>query len=145
MDRKEFIKTCGLACLCGTAVGMLLDSCASINHYAQATVTDNLATVKKTEFTKMVKGKATELRYVIVKTEKLAFPIYLRHQDGVYTALLMKCTHQGCELQAHGSFLVCPCHGSEFTDDGTVQNPPADQNLLSYKTSTDNESIYIHL
>lgn len=145
MDRKEFIKTCGLACLGGTAFGMLVESCASVNHYAQATVTDKLITVKKTEFTKMVKGKPVEIYYVIVKTEKLPFPVYLRKGDGTYTALLMKCTHQGCELQAHGSYLVCPCHGSEFSDHGEVQNPPADQNLLSYKTSSDNENIYIHL
>ena len=145
MDRKEFIKTCSLACLGGTAFGMLLESCGSINHYAQATASDNLITLKKTEFTKMVKGKSVELKYVIVKTEKLAFPIYLHHHNGAYTALLMKCTHQGCELQAQGSYLVCPCHGSEFTDDGAVQNPPAEQNLLTYKTSADNENIYIHL
>lgn len=145
MDRKEFIRTCGLACMGGAAFGMLLESCGSINHYVQATVAENLVTVQKTEFTKMVKGKAVEIRYAIIKTEKLPFPIYVHQSNGTYNALLMKCTHQGCELQAHGSFLVCPCHGSEFTDAGEVQNPPADQNLLTYKTTTDNENIYIHL
>jgi cytochrome b6-f complex iron-sulfur subunit len=62
-----------------------------------------------------------------------------------YSALLLQCTHKGCELQPQGNFLICPCHGSEFTNKGVVQNPPAEQNLKTFKTSTDNENIYIYL
>ena len=57
----------------------------------------------------------------------------------------MQCTHKGCELQAQGDFLICPCHGSEFTNQGVVQNPPAEQDLQTFKISIDNENIYIYL
>lgn len=146
MDRKVFIKTCGFACIGGTAFMALLQSCASTNYFAQTAFEENQILIKKTEFLKMEKEKITERKFVLVKTEKFGYPIgiYKINEDD-YSALLLQCTHKGCELQPQGNFLVCPCHGSEFTNKGVVQNPPAEQNLKTFKTSTDNENIYIYI
>ena len=146
MDRKEFIKTCGYACLGGTALVALLQSCASTNYFAQTAFEENRILIKKTEFLKTEKEKIAERKFVLVKTEKFGYPIGIyKINENEYSALLLQCTHKGCELQPHGNFLVCPCHGSEFTNKGVVQNPPAEQNLKTFKTSTDNENIYIYL
>jgi len=81
-----------------------------------------------------------------LKNDKLDYPILLhRVNDDDYRALLMLCTHKGCELQLQGDFLLCPCHGSEFSNTGVVQNPPAQENLKTFTTRIDDEHIYISL
>ena len=146
MDRKEFIKTCGFACLGGSALVTLLESCASSNYFALSTLDRNQLLVKKSEFIKIGKNTQTLRKYVLVKTDKFSFPIVVyRLGSENYSALLLQCTHKGCELQPQGDYLVCPCHGSEFTNQGIVQNPPAEQNLQNFKTTTDDENIYIQL
>jgi len=55
----------------------------------------------------------------------------VRLEDGGFLAIYRRCTHLGCAVpfdQATQQF-VCPCHGSEFTVDGTVLNPPASRPL----------------
>jgi cytochrome b6-f complex iron-sulfur subunit len=83
---------------------------------------------------------------VLIRNERFNFPICVYKLDeNNYTALLMECTHRSCELQPQGTYLICPCHGSEFNNKGVVQNPPAEQNLRTFKITTDNEHIYIQL
>jgi cytochrome b6-f complex iron-sulfur subunit len=55
----------------------------------------------------------------------------VRLQDGGLLAVYRRCTHLGCAVPyepAVGQF-VCPCHGSEFTTEGDVLNPPAPRPL----------------
>lgn len=146
MDRKEFIKTCGYVCLGGTALAALLQSCSSTNYFAESSLEENWILVKKDEFLKTEKEKITERKFVLVKNEKFGYPIGVyKIKKDEFSALLLQCTHKGCELQPQGNFLICPCHGSEFTNKGIVQNPPAEQNLKIFKTSTDDENVYIYL
>lgn len=146
MDRKEFIKTCGFACLSGSVFSTVLQGCGSANYFAQNTVADKILTIQKSEFIKVDKDKQTERKYVLVKLEKFNFPICIYKLDkDTYSALFMECSHKGCELQPHGVYLICPCHGSEFSNKGVVQNPPAEENLISFKTTTDDDNIYIQL
>jgi Rieske Fe-S protein len=145
MDRKTFIKTCGFACL-GSSVLTMLEGCVSPEYVAQTILQDRKIVLKKTEFFYIQKDKHIERKYVLVRNDKFRFPIYVRKQtEQLYSALLMECTHRSCELNPQGDFLVCPCHGSEFSNEGVVQNPPATRNLSYFKTSTDDENIYIHL
>ncbi len=146
MNRKEFIKTCGFACLGSTGLGLLLKSCVSSNYFAQTSIIENRILINKTEFQKTEKEKITERKFVLIKSEKFAYPIGLyKISDNEFSALLLQCTHNSCELQPQGDFLICPCHGSEFSNKGIVQNPPAEQNLQGFKTTTDNDYIYIHI
>ena len=55
----------------------------------------------------------------------------VRLEDGGLLAIYRRCTHLGCAVpfdQGAGQF-VCPCHGSAFTPDGDVLNPPAPRPL----------------
>ncbi len=146
MDRKEFIKTCGIACLGGSALSIFLQSCASANYFAAATFSENKIILRKAEFIRTEKEKVTQRKYVLVKTEKLNYPVCIyKTEEEEYTALLLECTHKGCELHPSGDYLICPCHGSEFTNKGIVQNPPAEENLKTFLITTDHENIYIQL
>jgi cytochrome b6-f complex iron-sulfur subunit len=146
MDRKEFIRTCGFACLGGTTLAALLESCAGTNYFAQTSYANNQIAIRKSEFIKVTKDKSIQRKYVLVRHDKFNFPICIYKLDEEnYSALLMQCTHRGCELQPNGDYLVCPCHGSEFTNKGVVQNPPAEQDLQTFKISTDNENIYLYI
>jgi cytochrome b6-f complex iron-sulfur subunit len=146
MDRKEFLITCGYACLCGGTLLTIVEGCGTTTHIAQSSLTNNQIIINRSEFLVIKKDKKHYRKYVIVKTEKLQFPICVfRFADEEYTALLMRCTHRNCELKPEGEYLVCPCHGSEFTNKGIVSHTPAEQNLETFKTTTDNEDIYIHL
>lgn len=146
MDRKEFIKTCGLACLGGIATVLINQACTG-THYVTATVSQNkLLTIRKSEFEKTGKDNRGLRSYILVKPAELNFPVCIYYLGGNgYSALLLECTHSGCELSPRGDFLVCPCHGSEFSKLGVVQNPPAENNLKSFKITTDDENIYVQL
>lgn len=61
----------------------------------------------------------------------------VRLQDGGFLAIYRRCTHLGCAVpfdQASGQF-VCPCHGSAFTMEGDVLNPPAPRPLDLFEMS----------
>lgn len=54
-----------------------------------------------------------------------------RLADGGFVALYQRCTHLGCTVpwdQAQNAF-ICPCHNSQFGQDGAVHNPPAPRPL----------------
>ncbi len=146
MKRKEFIKAGGLACIAGIMLPAFLQGCSSAAHVAQAKQEGDQLILKKSEFIKIEKGRTTEMDYVLVRTEQFEFPICVyKLEDGNYSALLLKCTHSGCELEPNKHYLACPCHGSEFSKTGEVQNPPAEQNLKTFKIKTDLENIYLYL
>ncbi len=146
MNRKEFIRTCGFACLSGSTLLALLESCASTNYYAKTIYNNNKIIISKSEFIENVKNRKIKRKHVFVNHDKYNFPICVfKLNEEIYTALLMECTHKGCELIAQGDFLVCPCHGSEFTNHGQVLNPPAEQNLKSFKTIVDTDNIYLYV
>jgi len=54
----------------------------------------------------------------------------IRHTDGTFTTFDMHCTHLSCPYEwsspggTEGVF-ACPCHGSVFRKDGSVQHGPA--------------------
>ena len=65
----------------------------------------------------------------------------VRLKDGGFLAVYRRCTHLGCAVPyepAAGQF-VCPCHGSAFTTEGDVLNPPAPRPLDLFALSI-NES-----
>jgi cytochrome b6-f complex iron-sulfur subunit len=144
MERKEFIKQGCSLCVGGLFLSAFLQSCAT-TYYATAVLQGSVLQVKKSEFTEVKKDVAKQRPFVLVRHEKMRFPIALYKTEGGYSALLMECTHNSCELSPHGDYLICPCHGSEFNKNGQVQNPPAENDLRTFKVTHDNESIFIHL
>ncbi len=142
MERKEFIKTCGFACLGGLFATSLLEGCGSSKMIA-GTINHSDLVVPVTVF---AQGKDSFKKYVVVQHESLKYPVCVyRASKTEYTALLMRCTHQGAELQVFGDRLECPAHGSQFSNTGKVQNGPADTNLRSFPVRVDDNQIYISL
>ncbi len=141
MQRRDFLKNCSLFYATGIGVAILTESCGSI-YYASSKKDEGKIIVKKNEF---IDTNKVIRKFVVIRPEKLQFPICIYKNENEYNALYMQCTHQGCELQPNKSFLVCPCHGSEFSNTGKVQSPPADSDLKQFKINTDNENIYIQL
>lgn len=145
MERKEFLKKCGQLCLGGIVIGGLLESCAG-NYYAISKIENDIISIKKSEFIEVKDGNSKPRKYILVRSEKLNFPLSVyKLNENTYSALLMECSHKSCELNPHGDYLICPCHGSEFNNLGQVQNPPAETDLKTFKITHDNENIYIHL
>ncbi len=137
MERRNFIKSCSILCASTLGVSTLLQSCKS-TFYIPNSFDANRIVIKKADF--------LENKFVLVKNEKLQAPIYLtKHSDTDFSAVLMLCTHKGCELSTAGNYLVCPCHGSEFSNVGKVLNPPAEKDLEKFAITTDASFIYIQL
>lgn len=145
MDRKDFLKTCGMAIVGIPFASMLLTSCESI-YYATSSIKNDRIVVPLSEFEIIKKNATTYRSFVMVKTSNQDFPICLyKTGENQYTASLMKCTHRGCELNVGGGIYSCPCHGSEFDTKGGVLEGPADQDLKTFKTFIENENIYIQI
>lgn len=49
---------------------------------------------------------------------------------GVFEAFAARCTHAGCALKISDGVVVCPCHGSRFGFDGSVERGPAVDPLI---------------
>lgn len=145
MDRKEFIKTCGSACLGFSAFGIVMQGCASSKRINVAIEGENMI-LPISAFEIEKKGMKKLRSYIIAQNERLQYPICVYHLGSDdYAALLMRCSHQGTELQVFGDKLHCPAHGSEFSNEGTVTNGPASSNLRSFPITVDNNQLKIAL
>lgn len=145
MDRKEFIKTCGFACLGASTLGLLLQSCAGSKIISAQILGENII-VPLTNFEVIKNNEKSFRKYVVVQNDQLKFPICVyRFSDKEYTALYMQCTHQGAELTAYGDKIVCAAHGSEFDNKGNVTNAPADKPLKSFPVQIENQNLKISL
>lgn len=127
--RRSFLKTgCRAACLVATvgSVGTLVSSCYSAKYVAVKRNGGQL----EMPVTDMKDAAGNPKRYAVLEHDSLNFPVVVfQNTPGSYTAFLLKCTHQGNELQAGGEYLVCNAHGSEFDSRGHVKQGPATQNL----------------
>ena len=144
MERRKFIRSCGYATLGIPLLTSTLTSCGSI-HYALVNRENDRLVVMKSEFWQVKKEKKIPRDHVLVELQGAGFPILLHKiNEDEYHASLMKCTHRGCELNVGGGILTCPCHGSEFATTGKLLEGPADTDLKSFRTSADQDHIYIY-
>jgi Rieske Fe-S protein len=145
MNRNEFLKSCGYVCLGFAGFATTMESCTTIK-LIQTTSENRILRISKAEFSEENHSKIKTRKYILVKTSELDFPIVLyRFSDSDFSALLLKCPHQGSELNVNGDLLTCPAHGSEFNNKGKIIQGPADKMLQSYTVSSDIHTIYIHL
>jgi nitrite reductase/ring-hydroxylating ferredoxin subunit len=142
MKREEFLKTCGFACLGGALLSVLLEGCAGSGKTVAGAIEETDLVIPVADF----QNKGSFRKYVVVQHEKLKYPVCVyRFSETEYAALLMRCPHQGAELQVFGSRLQCPAHGSEFDEKGVVKNGPADSNLRTFPVTEQNHQLYISL
>ncbi|WP_461452352.1 Rieske (2Fe-2S) protein [Mucilaginibacter sp.] len=141
MERKDFLKTCGFACLSGSVLIGALEGC-STSKMVTGTINNSNLIVPMASF----QNKGLFNKYIVVQQERLKYPICVyRFTETDYSAVLMRCTHQGAELQVFGDKLECPAHGSVFSDTGKVQNGPADTNLRTFPVIVQNDQLLISL
>jgi nitrite reductase/ring-hydroxylating ferredoxin subunit len=68
-----------------------------------------------------------------------------RDERGLY-AILATCMHLGCLVEQREQSFECPCHGSRFDVDGSVQRGPAERSLTRAALSLDAEGrVVLHL
>lgn len=145
MHRRDFIKSACTACLSVTALSVLVSGCGAVK-YVSGTIGRDGVTISKDEFLVKQKGGTAYSSFVIVRNDALKFPICIyRFSEQEYSALWMKCTHQGAELQASGDVLQCPAHGSEFNNRGVVRSGPASANLRTFPVIVNNNELFIDL
>ena len=146
MNRKEFVKSCGASCV-GLLIGpLLLEGCAG-TKYVTAPIEGNDMVMPLSSFDIIKENEPIRYRrYVVVQNDTLQFPICVyRLSEVSYSALWMKCTHQGTELHVFGNKLQCPAHGSEFTNTGAVQNGPAAEHLRTFAVAITDNVLKINL
>jgi cytochrome b6-f complex iron-sulfur subunit len=124
------------ALCCGVGITTLFESCVSVAQI-QVPIIDNSLKLDASVF--------QDKDYVVIKNDRFPAPIYIHKENGSYKASLMLCTHRNCELNVTGSFLSCPCHGSEFSNKGKVLTGPADKDLQRFKLRVEGSTIIIDL
>lgn len=131
----------GCACLGALSAGVLLQGCMATKAL-NATINADQITLSKSEF----ESKKGFFKYLIVRNDALQYPIYLfRFSELEYSALYLRCTHQGNELNAYGDKLVCSAHGSEFDNRGEVTTGPATEPLHLFPVKITNDDLIISI
>ena len=145
MIRRKFITTSCIRCMSGGFMLALLEGCNS-SKIITADIIDSDMVVPLSDFEIKKGNKGKFQKHLVVQNDKLQYPICVyRFDENNYEALLMKCTHQGTELQVFGDKLQCPAHGSEFNNHGKVQNGPANTSLRTFPVTIVNNQLKISL
>jgi cytochrome b6-f complex iron-sulfur subunit len=69
----------------------------------------------------------------------------VRLGDGGFMAVYHRCTHLGCTVpwDPTAQKFICPCHNSQFDQQGTVENPPAPRPLDLFAVSIENGEVKV--
>ena len=144
MDRKQFLKTCGIGCLAGIT-GIYLQGCSASKILSKEIEGSDIL-VPVSDFEVKDRQEKAFKKYIVIQNDLLKAPICVyRFSASDYTAMFMVCTHQGAELQVFGDKLQCPAHGSEFSNRGIMENGPADKDLRQFPVLIENNILKISL
>ncbi|MGQ0702298.1 MAG: ubiquinol-cytochrome c reductase iron-sulfur subunit [Gemmatimonadales bacterium] len=139
MNRREFLRrmeALSAGTLAGGA-GLSLGGCIGF-HYVNTTVDGNRLTIHQEEL-----GKS---RFVLADAPGQPLPLYIYRTDtGEYSAVSTRCMHRGCQVEPGAGHLVCPCHGSEYTNTGEVLKGPTQRPLRRFPVRVDGDRIVIEL
>jgi cytochrome b6-f complex iron-sulfur subunit len=73
-------------------------------------------------------------------------PTLLIRTEKGFSAISLVCTHLGCTVEQTGDGFSCPCHGSEYSIDGSVLRGPAQKPLPTLRVEQNTEghlTIYL--
>ena len=128
VSRRSFlVGACTLATL-GMGATLLADdaqAATGIKRLPDGTVQ---VAVKKVSGLKNVGGA------VVLGNVKGVPAAVVRTSADAYTALDLRCTHQGVPVNQGGAGWSCPAHGSQFKVNGDVVRGPAEANLAIMKS-----------
>lgn len=139
MNRRRFLK--GLEAASAAAVagslGLPLTGCIGF-HYVNATLAGDQLAIRREDF--------GDEPFVLVDLPDDPLPLYVyRQADGSYSAVSTRCMHLGCQVEPTAGHLVCPCHGSEYTNDGKILKGPTALPLRRYPVRLEGERLIIGL
>ena len=144
MDRRKFIKSSCASCLSATLLSSAIFSSCTPTQYISGTLEKDGLLIGKDQF--KVGNKRSYSSFVVVRNDNLLFPICIyRFSDNDYSAIWLKCVHQGAEVNVVGDMLQCPAHGSEYNNRGVVTNGPATSYLRTFAVTVRNNEIFIDL
>ncbi len=70
--------------------------------------------------------------------------LLIAKQDG-FTALSLVCTHLGCTVEQDSNGFRCPCHGSRYDAQGSVERGPARQSLKQLRVEVSSQGhVLVH-
>lgn len=139
MNRRDFLRRVEAVSTgaIGCAAGLSLTGCIGF-HYVNSSIDGNRLVIRREDF-----GSS---RFVLVDAPGLPLPLYVyRDEVGSYSAVSTRCMHRGCQVEPAAGHLVCPCHGSEYTNTGEVLKGPTQRPLRAYMVSVEGEHIVVSL
>ena len=139
MKRREFLEHAErlAACALGSGAVLSLGGCLGF-HHVNTTVSGNQLIIRRADF-----GSG---RFALVDAPGLQLPLYVyRSDDGEFSAVSTRCMHRGCQVEPVAAHLVCPCHGSEYSNTGEVLKGPTLEPLRRLPVSVAGDTIVIGL
>lgn len=144
MNRRKFIKSSCASCVSATLLSSLVLTACTPTQYISGRLNGDGLLVEKDRFKIGDKGSYTS--FIVVRNESLLFPICIyRFSENDYSAIWLKCAHQGAEVNVAGDTLQCPAHGSEYNNRGVVINGPAVSNLRTFPVEIRQNDLFIDL
>ena len=127
------------------AASTIIPACTPLIYLDNAVVNQQIK-ILKSKFWKVKGDKRKPIPLVLIQNNSLSYPISVfKKSETEYHACELVCTHRGCELQTGGEQFTCPCHSSEFSQEGKVLTGPATTDLKKYKTDIHEDHIIINL
>ena len=136
LTRRSFL--IGAACLCTAAA---TQACAVNQSFVRAEIHANRARVPLEQLSL----ENSTLVYV----EPLAATVALdwlsddTPDAGRWRAMLLVCTHRGCNVAPSRGGYLCPCHDSRFDAEGTVLVGPAVDPLPELFCVVEEDALYV--
>ncbi len=140
MNRRRFLQELEQAST-GIAVGVVglgLTACGGA-RYVQGVRVQNQVRLPRAVI-------GADVPFVLVEVEGQKFPLYLYHHGNErFTAVSTRCKHRGCQVDPEAGHLVCPCHGSEYSNAGAVLHGPTRAPLTRFAVAVSDTTIVIDL
>lgn len=74
------------------------------------------------------------------RTVRSDIPAVIYNRAGEIAAYSLTCTHLGCTVEEDGDGFTCPCHGSQYDQNGTVLKNPAQKPLRKLRVELSAEN-----
>ena len=136
-SRRDFLEFTAL-CAAGCAAARLLGACSPTGG-APPLANDVVLSLSDYPALSADGGLVT----ISSRVSGYPFPIHVRNDGGVYTALGGYCDHESCPVTASANGFVCTCHGATFSQSGRVTSGPASQAMPTFNTAVQGDTLTI--
>jgi cytochrome b6-f complex iron-sulfur subunit len=121
IDRRTFLTTLGLG---GVGFSAMIAGIGNLLYLKPAVDYGPPMVVRA--------GRPEDFKEGIKETLENERVVIVRDKKG-FAAISVTCTHLGCTVRTSDAGFECPCHGSQFDNDGFVTGGPAPRPLDWYQ------------